>query len=107
MTKSTGIGRGGARKGAGRKRVQLTDLQKFVALYKSFGIECIVNKEHELSAAFITFVESNPHLDDELETTSDHFQSDIIKTSAGDLFASCNIWFDENGRFMHQDFIIP
>lgn len=107
MTKSRGIGRGGARKGSGRKQKQLTDLQKFVALYKSFGIECIVNKEHELSAAFITFVESNPQQDDELETISDRFQSDIIETSAGDLFASSDIWFDENGKFMRQEFVIP
>jgi hypothetical protein len=107
MTKSRNIGRGGARKGAGRKRVQPTDLQRFVALYKSFGIECVVNKEHELSNAFITFVESNPHQDNQLETISDCFQSDIIETSAGDLFASCDIWFDENGKFLHQDFVIP
>jgi len=111
MTKSRNVGRGGARKGAGRKRVQPTDLQKFVALYKSFGIECIVNKEKD-NSSFITFVEPNPHQDNCLDTVSGKFQSDtILDPSMEDLAESLpaysQIWFDADSKFTHQKFLIP
>jgi hypothetical protein len=110
MTKSKGIGRGGARKGSGRKP-KYTDLQKFVALYKSFGIECIVNKEKD-NNSFIAFVGANPNQDNCFDTVSSKFRSDCIRDPsmedlAESLPAYSQIHFDADGKFILQEFLLP
>tara|TARA_R110002126_G_scaffold282270_1_gene430553 strand:+ start:1127 stop:1378 length:252 start_codon:yes stop_codon:yes gene_type:complete len=83
----------------------MTDLERFVLLYASFGIICKVEKEVNHC---ITFVEPNPNQDEQIETISDRFQSDTIRIEGmGNLSASSQIWFDEHGKFMHQEFLIP
>jgi hypothetical protein len=70
-----------------------TDLERFVDLYKSFGIDCIIDKYKNIT--IITFVQPEDF--------------DVIKGTASNKFlgapnCNCKIVFDNNGKFTSQSF---
>lgn len=73
----------------------MTDLERFVELYKSFGIECIVNSVAEGYVIFLspyTTKKYTPLFD----TISDKFggYEGVVST----------VYFDVLGKFVKQDF---
>jgi len=71
----------------------VSDVERFIELYKSFGIECVVNKESDFN--FIHLCVSDFPFD-EKSTLSDK----IIGYS--DFFST--VRFDKEGNFINQGF---
>ena len=71
----------------------MTDLENFVALYKSFGINCLVNKYHD-GRQFIKLSEDRE--DGDVVTHSKKF------TGYYDFYST--VWFTEDGQFIEQGF---
>lgn len=67
-----------------------TDLERFVALYKSFGIDCVVSVDGEQKLIIL-----NDWTDLE-NTSSDKFD--------GNSGCHSYVFFDLNGKFLRQDF---
>lgn len=82
----------------------MTDLERFVELYKSVGINCVVRNQND------TLTEQASPSDDypisgnmnciTLGRTNDYSP---LLGSVGSAFT--NIWFDEEGKFFSQSFI--
>ena len=72
----------------------MTDLEKFVDLYKSFGVECKINQDENTDRLYIVFGESN--YDDGEFTLSDKFK--------GYCGFYTQIWFTQDGNFLEQGF---
>lgn len=87
-----------------------TDIEKFIELYKSFGVNCVVNKDNTMQ--YIILHESNhPHETIKLGNRSnftigqDKFGAATISKKFGgysDFFTQ--IEFDLNGKFIGQYF---
>ncbi|MBT6068585.1 hypothetical protein HOG48_02410, partial [Candidatus Peregrinibacteria bacterium] len=71
-----------------------TDLEKFVELYKGFGVECKVNKTKDGSE--ITLACEGSFSYEEYETASDKFD--------GYPGFHTDITFDNDGKFIEQGF---
>lgn len=72
-----------------------TDLERFIELYKSFGIECKVNKTNK--DQYILFVQQNDYDKYEnRETRSEKFD--------GYYCFHSDITFDLDGKFIKQGF---
>lgn len=80
----------------------MTHLEKFVALYKEFGIDCKVNKDDD-GIFFIVFVQ-----EDEIYNQYNPYNDDveITKSSKFEGYSSffSDIEFDNNGNFIKQGF---
>lgn len=73
----------------------MTDLEKFVALYLEFGIECKVNPR-DGGGWRIVFHESSVYGPEDTDTTSDKFD--------GYNGFHSRIEFDADGKFVKQGF---
>ena len=74
----------------------MTDLKKFIKLYKSFGIDCLVNEELYQNKMMKVI-----YFNDLFDTNSKITRSDKFGGYAG--FYS-TIIFDMKGKFIGQDF---
>ena len=72
-----------------------TDLEKFIELYKSFGINCVVEETSEYDIITLTADEYDEILSD-VNTYSDKF--------SGNSNIVSQIYFDKNGKFTEQSF---
>ena len=73
----------------------MTDLERFVDLYKSFGINCNVNKEED---GFVIVLGENEYVG-----------SREVKVTSGDKLGGYSnffstIRFDGDGKFLKQEF---
>jgi hypothetical protein len=76
----------------------MTDLDKFIELYRSFGIECIVNEDSETGETYIVLSNTNIYSYSAIEEVT---KSDKI-TGYSDFFSI--ITFTEKGEFLQQGF---
>lgn len=79
----------------------MTDLEKFISLYKSFGIECVVNQE--------SFVDEGKFYCDGyiINLSADCYDEEGITINSklvGYHGFYSNIRFDNNGNFIDQGF---
>lgn len=73
----------------------MTDLEKFVALYREFGVACKVNPRDD-GGSYIVFHESNAWGPEDTDTTWDKFD--------GYNGFYSKIEFDAEGKFVKQGF---
>ena len=80
----------------------MTDLQNFIALYKSFGIKCIVNVKIDSDTSISDIKNQHIYLSDmcfkneQKHTNSDKFDGYV------DFYSE--VIFDEKGKFLSQGF---
>ena len=73
-------------------RYTMTDLDKFVALYKDFGIDCTVNNADNFHGGFWIRL-------------SNGYQGDATTSSKiGGYSFFVDVEFDTNGKFIKQEF---
>lgn len=74
-----------------------TDIEKFVELYKSFGIDCIVNEQDDKKVILLNALDSQMKGRSIVPTKSDKFggyigfNSEVIFSSDGSFIAQ-NFW---------------
>ena len=70
-----------------------SDLDRFIELYRSFGIDCVVNEKNEIKIIYLC---ESDYTFNEQATLSDKLKG------YNDFFSK--VVFDSNGKFIEQGF---